>query len=330
MKELTPNGNLLVLLFNGYGDAFLALPALREIARKFAGTRVYLVCFRDQIEPLFSDLPFEFIAGDRIEDQIILETDLRRLDFQQAVSFNAYYPSATDSALFDVYKDVSRWGFCDANGNACLSSFEYCLHMRDQYFAVLNWPRTYQLADRQVCIPESIEQRVRLLCKSLSEANGERFYALHLDSVPNKMWPTDSWAEVIFHAWSLWGAWPLIVGEQSKDASRLTELFPFAHKLNADCGISAHFAAVKQAKVFIGIDSIFAHVADSYQKSLTVLFGASDPALWGPRNPLAFTLQAESGNGMSGISSEKVIALMDSLFASFSSGQSLKSICPGG
>jgi ADP-heptose:LPS heptosyltransferase len=41
------------------------------------------------------------------------------------------------------------------------------------------------------------------------------------------------------------------------------------------------FAIIKAANAFIGVDSVFAHVATAFQRPAVVLFGATTPAVWG-------------------------------------------------
>ncbi len=322
MKALIPEGNLLVLLFNGYGDAFLSLPVLRQIRRRSPHGTIYLACYEEQISTLFPDLDFQFIPGRSVNGQIRLDEDLAHVDFQQAVSFNAYYPSAADKLLFDRFSHTPRWGFCDASGQPLASLAETPRHMRDQYFEVVGWEPVYSLSDRQVFLAATLSDRCSELCEAWSDRSGDRFYALHLDSLSEKMWPVSNWLELISHIRARWQAWPLILGEEAADASKIEATFSFAHKLPSSAGIALHLAAVKKAEVFIGIDSIFAHVADSYQKPMVTLFGTTDPVVWGPVGPDSLIIQPDLERKMDRITLDKVQAAADAVFDAVFEGRS--------
>lgn len=279
---LSPAGNLLILLLNGYGDCFLALPVLREIQRKFRSKKVYMAAFEDQIDALFEDLDFDFIrAKGTAAGQVRLDTDLEVLDFQQIASLNAYFPCPVEREMTARYQLLPRWGFCDLSGNPISMAK---LHMRDQYFQILGWSPRYSEADRRVFLSDKASAAFAEILKDWKRNLGENAYAIHLDSLPEKMWSTASWVDVVDHIRLRWEAWPVLVGEESEQATALLQRFSYARKLPSTMGISSHFAAIKYTRAFIGIDSIFAHVADSYEKPSGVLFGPSDPAMWGPVN----------------------------------------------
>jgi Glycosyltransferase family 9 (heptosyltransferase) len=280
LKPLQAESNLLILLLNGYGDCFLALPVLREIQRRFTSKRVCMVSFNDEIDALFGDLDFNFIRGNRTSQSCsTLETE--RFDFEQIVSLNAYFPCSIESELTAGRQRLPRWAFCDLNGDALKLDH---LHMRDQYFHVLGWQPLYSDADRQVFLSNETSTAVEEIIREWIGTLGANFYAIHLDSLPEKLWPTNSWIDVVDYMWSRWGAWPILLGEESEQAAILLQRFSYARKLLSSIGISSHFAAVKLARAFVGIDSIFAHIADSYGLPNVILFGPSDPVVWGPVN----------------------------------------------
>jgi ADP-heptose:LPS heptosyltransferase len=280
LTSLEARSNVLVFLLNGFGDCFLALPILREIQRRFRSKTVYMAAFNDEIDALFGDLDFDFIRINRTAlERSRFETE--EFDFEQIVSFNAYFPCSIESELTAGRERLPRWAFCDLKGNALKLDH---LHMRDQYFHILGWQPLYSEADRQVFVSNETLTAVEEIIREWIRSLGARFYAIHLDSLPDKMWPTSSWIDVVDYMRSRWGAWPIILGEESEQAEVLLQQFSYARKLPSSLGISAHFAAVKQARAFLGIDSIFAHIADSYGLPSVILFGPSDPAVWGPVN----------------------------------------------
>lgn len=323
MEPLTPKGNLIVTLFNGFGDVFLALPVLREMRRRFAGRKVYLATYAECINLFFQDFDFEFLPSmfpPNDHRVVALRDDLDNLDVQQIVSFNSYFPNSVDLELAVLYPSLPRWAFFDTTGEFVMPRVIdmrdlYVEHMRDLYFEALGWEPRYSLSDRQVFIaPEHVE-KFSLLHRGWVSEIGERTYALHLDTQPEKMWAVEKWIEVVSHIWLRWQAWPIVLGRETESSRRLRQSFPFVRKLPSQQGMAPHFAAVKLLEVFVGIDSIFAHILDSYSKPMVVLFGPADLDLWGPLSPQAFVVRPEGEAEMKKIATDEVIRKVDSAFA---------------
>lgn len=314
MQALILKGDILVVLFNGYGDAFLALPALREICRRHVGREVILACYAEQVGTIFQDLKLRFVVGTLTNGQLRITPRLDEIDFQQVVSFNAYYPNPIEQELAERFSERPRRGFCDVYGRPNELLLRTPMHMRDQYFQVLGWPATYTLVDRQVSIPESALVQARRMIRDWSQDCGNLYYAIHADSLPDKLWSLENWVELGTQIWSRWRAWPIILGEENEQADALMQVLPCARKLPEAMGISTHFAAVALAKGFIGIDSIFAHVADSYEKAMIALFGPSDTRLWRPVGVNALTIKSWPGDLMSDIAPARVIEAADRMF----------------
>jgi ADP-heptose:LPS heptosyltransferase len=242
---------------------------------------------------------------------VALIDDLDGLDIQQIVSLNCYTPNSVDMDLASLYPDLPRWAFYDAVGNSVIPA--QGKHMRDLYFDVLGWEANYSLSDRQAIIaPEQTEKFSQLYQRWISE-NGERAYALHLDTHKKKMWAIEKWTEVVSHLWRRWNAWPIVLGKDSESSRKLEQSFRFVRKLPSK-PMALHLSAVKLLEVFIGVDSIFAHIADSYSKPMVVLYGPTDLALWGPMNPQAWVVRPDGEAEMSNISIDKVICTVDGAF----------------
>lgn len=315
VEPLNPEGNLILTLFNGFGDEFLALPVLREIRRRFRKYKVYLATYAECIELFFRDFDFEFLPtmfppGDHLV--VTLRDNLDNLNVQQIVSLNCYFPNSVDLELASLYPNLPKWTFYDASGKRMVPAQNK--HMRDLYFEVVGWESRYSLPDRQVFIAPEQAEKFSLLHQRWEAENGEKAYALHLDTHSEKMWAVDKWIEVVSHIWLRWQAWPIVLGKETESSRRLEQSFPFVRKLRSAQGMALHLAAVKWLEVFIGIDSIFAHVADSYAKPQVVLFGPTDPLYWGPSNPLARVIQPDSGAETKNITVDRVICEVDKAF----------------
>ena len=108
------------------------------------------------------------------------------------------------------------------------------------------------------------------------------------------MWPVDLWVHVVVNLYEETRQWPLIVGSNHEDVEALCIRAPFVRKIPREFGINEHFAVIKLSPMFLGIDSIFMHIADSYNKPMVTLFGPTSPTIWGPIGNKAITLQHES------------------------------------
>ena len=84
-------------------------------------------------------------------------------------------------------------------------------------------------------------------------------------------------------------------------------------------GIETHFAAVRSASAFVGIDSVFAHVANSFDKPMMVLFAAADPQIWGPTGNRSVTVRGPAGAALADLEYERVANAAECVFASFAS-----------
>jgi len=305
------DGCLFVMLLNGFGDAFLALPALRALVRCFPG-RVCLACHGTQINTVFRGLDATFVpaAYDRGVWSIGDEIPIGQI--AAVVSFNAYYPDPVERGLSNAVRGSRRWGFCDLSGKPLLQNASR--HMRDQYFDVLGWETSYAIQEREIALSPSARTEVRNFLFTREIRHGA-FYALHLDSTAEKMWDIANWAVVIGTLKKSYGLRPVILGNETADSELLLKKFDFAVKLPSSLGIDRHFALLEQVDLFLGIDSIFAHVADSLNKVTVVLFGPSDPVIWGPVNAKSHVIQSLVDQTMSGIRLEPVLRATRGLVA---------------
>jgi ADP-heptose:LPS heptosyltransferase len=91
-------------------------------------------------------------------------------------------------------------------------------------------------------------------------------------STLNKNWPTENWEKLVLNN-------PhynfLQVGSEQDELIRGTI------DLRLRMSLRQAIAIIKEVKAFVGVDSVFAHVAAAFQTPAVVLFGASTPAVWG-------------------------------------------------
>lgn len=132
-----------------------------------------------------------------------------------------------------------------------------------------------------------------------------RYAVLHpFASAPDKRWHPERFCEVARYL-RLWNINPVFLVDRDDEISHFT-----AHQLFQGT-LSEVKALLSKAAVFIGNDSGPAHVAAAFAIPSVVLFGASNPAIWGPWRTEAQVIAAPEG--LSHVSVSRVIAAVERL-----------------
>jgi hypothetical protein len=284
-------GGTLITIVGGYGDAFLALPSIREVARRRGGEQVYLLCPEAHITAFFADLGLNYLPIPPGMD-CASAADLAPLSIQEVISFNVYYPCVVDHLVGEVFASARWRGFFDRYGRLMVQpSAVVNKHKRDQYFAVLGQDPTYQPADRRLALRLERVEDITAFCLKERPPGGRRFYTLHLDTQDIKMWPVESWATVIAYLWNNWRAWPLIIGKPTESSDNLLREFSFARNMFSYPDIRDQVCAISVGHAFLGIDSMFAHIAESLRTPSVVIFGPFDLTVWGPTSDTSLAIQ---------------------------------------
>jgi ADP-heptose:LPS heptosyltransferase len=102
-----------------------------------------------------------------------------------------------------------------------------------------------------------------------------------------KTWPADGFLEVAGHLERSFGLEPVFIGSAADDFA------PFAgHRAVAGAPLAEIKALMAGASLFAGNDSGPAHVAAAFGVPSLVIFGASDPEIWGPWRTASRTIVA--------------------------------------
>lgn len=310
-----PDDGALITMLGGYGDAFLALPSIREVARRFGSDRVHLVCPEAHIAAFFSDLDLNYVPIPP-RRRSVPTADLGLLSVQEVISFNVYYPCEVDQIVGEIFADARWRGFFDRHGTLMVRpSVLVNKHKRDQYFEVLGLDAIYKPADRRMTLSSARMDDVASFCEEGCDPEGRCFYTLHLDTQDIKMWPEESWAAVVDHLWNRWRAWPLIIGKPSGSADVLMQVFPYARSMFAYSSIGDQACAIAAGRAFLGIDSLFAHIADSLEIPSVVIFGTFDIGVWGPVSATSSAIQAKAPRRLRDLDSARVIQCLDDTLA---------------
>ncbi|MBV9081486.1 MAG: glycosyltransferase family 9 protein [Acidobacteriaceae bacterium] len=134
-----------------------------------------------------------------------------------------------------------------------------------------------------------------------------RYAVLHpFASAPNKQWAPEKFCELARYL-ELWNITPVFLAAASDNRQ------PFSRYRVFQGSLSDVKAVISKASVFIGNDSGPAHIAAAFGVPTVVLFGASDPAIWGPWRTESEIVAAPDGLGH--VSVSRVIAALERLRA---------------
>ena len=132
-----------------------------------------------------------------------------------------------------------------------------------------------------------------------------RYAVLHpFASAANKCWPTERFCEVARYL-KLWNIAPVFLAGPGDDVA------PFAGHQCLQGGLAEAKAVLSKASLFIGNDSGPAHMPAAFGVPTIVLFGASNPSIWGPWRTESEVIVAP--DGLAQVSVSRVIAAVERL-----------------
>ncbi len=136
-------------------------------------------------------------------------------------------------------------------------------------------------------------------------AFGSRYAVIHpFAATPEKCWPRERFAEVARYL-ALWNITPVFLAGPNDDASAAMGQHVFRGSLKQAK------AVLSRAILFIGNDSGPAHVAAAFGVPSVVLFGPSNPSIWGPWRTESEIVVAPEG--LAAVPVTRVIAAVERL-----------------
>lgn len=324
LQNLPPGGHAAVLRLRSLGDCVLTTPALEILKRARPDLRL-AVMVEDRFRAIFEGNPdiddllparLGALRGFRPDLCLNLHGGARSAwltaasgarwragfgHFRHSCVYNVRIPRAQQilgeerkvhtaehlaSAIFYLGAervDIPRARLYADNGGAeplvCPGTPGPAVRARDQIPASLNWPAGGP-ASRPGDLPH--------------------YAVIHpVAAAPEKTWPADRFVAVAEHLRQI-GTEPVFIGAASDDLS------PFRAFLTI-CGdpLAEIKSLLSGASLFIGNDSGPAHMAAASGLPVVVLFGASDPVIWGPWRTASETIT--SPGGISQITTARVI-----------------------
>lgn len=303
ISQIDAKTHVIVSIINGLGDAFLALPVIRCLIEWFGSDRVVVWAPFDALETVLSDatcvrLPLHLSRYSSSKLFVDEERDARRaveaLRFRMPlawVSLNAYSPLwPVEVIAREKLRPQLVWGFGDAPQVFRSDSRGAITHMREQYFRVIGEIEPEGLAYRAPSIPLAANDQADSYLNHSLGTSATDFVAIHTDTESNKQWLPERWRALASLLFERRGIKVLALGKPSEALLADSLILPPPN------GWHVQIAVLARACGFVGIDSVFAHVADALDIPGLALFGPTPVAEWGPKGPVMRAISAPRGD----------------------------------
>ncbi len=295
LQRLSPGARVAVIRLRSLGDCVLTTPALALLKQARPDLEIAVVA-EDAFAPVFVDNP----DVDRI-----LPPNAKEISrWRPQLTLNLH-GGATSVRLTLAARSTLRAGFA---------------HFRFQSIYNIRIPRAQEIlnVDRKVHTAEHLASAMFSLGVPQCQIPRARLFAtprprprpyavLHpLASAPDKTWPSENFLAVAEHLEERLGLEPVFIAGPNEN---LGEFSRYA------CIEGATLEEVKSllagAALFVGNDSGPAHLAAALGLPVTVLFGASDPEIWGPWRTESIILK--SPKSISSIQVSEAVEAIDNL-----------------
>lgn len=288
-----------VLFFaNGYGDHFLNLPAIRALAKHFKG-RLTLMGINKALPcieyglPLRQTIPVSMSHGEQGRNFDVTATAKAIGECDLLISLNPWHNDQVDALLMALGSPVSVGFFPEFD---ITIPRDYGKHTADLAFDMVqffqpNWQlEDYAFQPQFVPKAVAIGERIRSMLPE-----DRSLLCIHPDTLAEKMWPEQYWIDLIDTFLENSPDYlVLLLGMKGIDPSKCHH-----HQRVVPCyklSIPATAALIRHADLFIGVDSVFLHVADLYRIPAIGLFGAStSPHEWGIRFGVGKHIHSQAG-----------------------------------
>ncbi len=276
-----PGSRVAILRHRSLGDCVLTTPALDILKRARPDLRVAIIV-EDRFRAVFDGNP-------AIEQ--ILPPDLSALrEWRPVLCLNLH--GGTRSTWMTAFSGARyRAGFG---------------HFRNAFVYNVRIPRAQEIlaVDRVVHTAEHLASamfylgapageipRARLFAEQLAERPRGPYAVLHpFAANAGKTWPADRFLTVATNLMRS-GLSPIFIGGAGDDLSPFSAFRTFAQSLSQTKQL------LESASLFVGNDSGPAHMAAAFGIPVAVIFGSSDPVIWGPWRTASAVLTAPGGIG---------------------------------
>jgi ADP-heptose:LPS heptosyltransferase len=280
LESLPPGSRVAILRLRSLGDCVLTTPALGILKRRRPDLRIAVV-----VENAFREI---FERNPDIDDLLAPGLlPLRRFAPKLCLNLHGGTRSAWMTALSGAQY---RAGFG---------------HFRHSWVYNVAIPRAQEIfgIERKVHTAEHLASAVFFLGAPIAEIPRAKVFANSVKSAPaascavihpvaarpDKTWPADRFLAVAGHLHQN-GIEPVFIGGPSDDLS------PFnPYRTIQGAPLSQIKGLLSSASLFLGNDSGPAHMAAAFGLPAVVIFGSSDPAIWGPWRTAGEALTSPGG-----------------------------------
>lgn len=300
---------------NGLGDHFIVLPAIRALAKLFEGRLTLITEELSHTEVIFQEVPFKKIH--RTEHFNNSDFDAEKLaeeltTYDAVISINPWLANGRINRLLELLApEVMAVGFYPCFPH-CVP-FNDHIHHADLAFSIpLYFDDTLKIEDfiYPPSLPQQVENIPGVFKAQIPE--GCRILVVHTDTKEDKMWEKKHFVEVLnqlleHHA----DLGIVVVGMELLDLSTCRFKERVMHFDNVPFEVS--WGVVSCADYFLGIDSVFLHVADLYQIPLVALFKDDSHEKFGVRFARHAHVVSATGK-MEDIEVDKVVSTINEVF----------------
>lgn len=294
------NCHVLIVIINGTGDAFLALPVIRYIAQHLGEEHITVWGRKCFLSTVYAELGRLFLplSTSPTSPTMNLEYEIARLQRRIPanrdivwVSLNSYATEEPEAYAIARLKPMYRWHYDIAGVRRDPISGRH-FHRADQYFRVIGetaMPSHVSRRPRIVDVDDCFAKNIRMQAVSQSKY----LVTVHSETAVCKQWPLRCWIEL---GARLAGIADLVLLGRGDQSLAKNKDFKFHGEA---WGIQ--IALISNADFFIGIDSCFAHVADSFSVPGVVMFSNTDVTAiemidrWGPKSATLAPLASPTG-----------------------------------
>jgi len=264
---------VVISILNAIGDAFLAQSAILSLVKKHENDRTILIIPSDVAETAYKYIKVDkrTLQIDRSYfypyyslhlEKIKLKETLEKPDY--LYSLTKFYPLPVyDLEIIDTLSPLNFIGF----DKKAVQSLKHSSEKYFEYFTNI-FPHEEFIQKRVPIIPEELELDI---CKQINESfNNRPYIVFHTDTAEPKEWSLEGWRNLLRIAQPDYDI--VLIGKPKPEILSLFHSFQ-AKIVKADWHASCIF--IKYSKLFIGVDSCFAHVADAYEKRGMIIWGLS-------------------------------------------------------
>lgn len=298
----------ILYLFNGtgWGDHFLAIPFIKRHIEKYGEESLLVITYQKHIDSLFTNIEGVYLGLEKPDFCYkLIEKEVLNFKPDRIICFNAFNGFDFDCHVQKLYTTVKYYGTYTIEGFSIRHPYKEYSHTRDQYFLLPEEVIDYSIKDRQLVFSDaeilSYKNHFKLI---LEEFETGSTVIIHMDSEPRKLWDSKSWyltlRMLIDHNKKV-----LIVGNNRDMINTYIKYIPEIHFID-EADIRKVFWLFTHYKNFIGIDSVFAHIADSYELNGIVLFSDYPLHEWRPVSKNMTTVCPEKGKLTNAIPLEQV------------------------